>query len=397
MEQDHSKRGYFKVKKSLLIVLFLTATVWLLHTVIPGILEKNMNIVEAHTPYEISPDAKALHKSLFIIDLHSDSLLWNRDLTRASQRGHVDIPRLQEGNVALQVFSATTKSPRGQNYSSNSANTDNITSLAVLQGWPVETWSSLFARADFQVEKLRALATETEDLILIRTKQDFRNLVTKRETNPNVVGAMYLIEGAHPLQGDLDNLDKLYSKGLHFVGITHFFDNELGGSLHGKSQAGLTEFGRAVVERANQLEMTIDIAHASPQVVDDILAISSRPVVLSHGGFKGVCDRDRNLPDSLMVDVANAGGIVGVGYWEGAVCDASPAGIVRAIRYGIDLLGIEHIALGSDFDGAVTTTFDTSELAALTQTMMNDGFTEQEIRAVMGENMRLFLLNQLPD
>jgi len=208
---------------------------------------------------------------------------------------------------------------------------------------------------------------------------------------------MYLIEGAHPLEGQLENLDRLHSKGLHFVGITHFFDNELGGSLHGESQAGLTGFGRAVVERANQLEMTIDIAHASPQVVEDILAISSRPVVLSHGGFKGICDTDRNLSDELMVKVAAAGGIVGVGYWDGAVCDASPAGIARAIRYGIDLLGIEHIALGSDFDGAVTTTFDTSELAVLTQTMLNDGFTEREIRAVMGENMQRFLLDQLPD
>ncbi len=98
-----------------------------------------------------------------------------------------------------------------------------------------------------------------------------------------------------------------------------------------------------------------------------------------------------------MVKIAKAGGIIGVGYWDGAVCDASPIGIVRAIRYGIDLLGVEHIALGSDFDGTVTTTFDTSELAVLTQTMMNEGFTEQEIRAVMGENMRRFLLDQLPD
>ena len=98
-----------------------------------------------------------------------------------------------------------------------------------------------------------------------------------------------------------------------------------------------------------------------------------------------------------MVKIAKAGGIIGVGYWDGAVCDASPFGIVRAIRYGINLLGVEHIALGSDFDGTVTTTFDTSELAVLTQTMMNEGFAEEEIRAVMGENMRRFLLDQLPD
>ncbi|MFK7976218.1 MAG: dipeptidase, partial [Halioglobus sp.] len=183
---------------------------------------------------------------------------------------------------------------------------------------------------------------------------------------------------------------------LHFVGLTHFFDNALGGSLHGTSQAGLTDFGREVVKRAAQLEMTIDIAHVAPAAVPEILALSSRPVILSHGGFKGACDTDRNLSDALMVEMAEAGGIIGVGYWDGAVCDATPLGIVRVIRYGIELLGLEHIALGSDYDGTVATPFDTAELAILTQTMLDEGFTEQEIRAVMGGNMQRFLLEQLP-
>jgi membrane dipeptidase len=386
------------MKKILLTVLIVAFTVWLVLSVLPGSLERSLNVVEEHAPYVISPEAGALHESLFIVDLHTDSLLWDRDLALASERGQVDIPRLQEGNVALQVFSATTKSPRGQNYTRNKAGTDNVTALAIVQGWPLKTWGSLFSRADYQLEKLRSLiAKKTNSMVLVRTKRDLDQLLNARDGNPNVVGAMYLIEGAHPLEGKLENLDKLNEKGLYFVGITHFFDNELGGSLHGESHAGLTEFGRAVIARTNQLEMTIDIAHASPQVVEDVLAISDRPVVLSHGGFKGVCDTDRNLADDLMVKIAKAGGIIGVGYWDGAVCDASPIGIVRAIRYGINLLGVEHIALGSDFDGTVTTTFDTSELAVLTQTMMNEGFTEQEIRAVMGENMRRFLLDQLPD
>ena len=386
------------MKKMLITVLIVAFAIWFVRSVVPGVLERSLNVVQEHAPYVISPGARALHKSLFIVDLHTDSLLWDRDLALASERGQVDLPRLQEGNVALQVFSATTKSPRGQNYTQNEAGTDNVTALVVVQGWPLETWGSLFSRADFQLEKLRTLvAKNANNMVLVRTKPDLRRLFKARDVNPNVVGAMFLVEGAHPLEGKLENLDKLHEKGLHFVGITHFFDNELGGSLHGESHAGLTEFGRAVVARTNQLGMTIDIAHASPQVVEDVLAISDRPVVLSHGGFKGVCDTDRNLTDDLMVKIADAGGIIGVGYWDGAVCDASPIGIVRAIRYGIDLLGVEHIALGSDFDGTVTTLFDTSELAVLTQGMMNQGFTEQEIRAVMGENMRRFLLNQLPD
>ena len=208
---------------------------------------------------------------------------------------------------------------------------------------------------------------------------------------------MYLIEGAHPLEGDLDNLDSLQAQGLQFVGLTHFFDNELGGSLHGISGEGLTDFGRNVVARADQLNMTIDIAHASPQMVRDVLALTSRPVILSHGGFQGHCDSPRNLDDELMLQVADAGGIIGVGYWDATACDYTPAGIAKSIRYGIDLMGLEHIALGSDYDGAVTTSLDTSELAALTQAMLDQDFTEEEIRAVMGGNMLRFLREQLPD
>ena len=89
--------------------------------------------------------------------------------------------------------------------------------------------------------------------------------------------------------------------------------------------------------------------------------------------------------------------MIGIGYWEAAVCDATPAGIVRSIRYAIDLLGLEHVALGSDYDGATAVMLDTSELAILTETMLQEGFTVPEIRMVMGENVKRFLLANLPD
>lgn len=380
---------------TLVVLLGLIAGVLVL---LPAKLERSMNVTLPHEPFVVSPAAQALHESLFIVDLHSDSLLWKRNLAKHSDRGQMDLPRLRQGNVGLQVLSATTKSPSGQNYAANDADSDTITALAIVQGWPVATWRSLMARAQYQLEKLTALvADETNRLILVRKKPDLEKLLEQRAQGKDVMGVMYLIEGAHPLEGKLENLATLRNDGLHFVGLTHFFDNELGGSLHGTSQAGLTEFGRAVVQRAAELEMTVDIAHVSPAAVPQVLALSDRPVILSHGGFKGICNTDRNLSDALMVQMAEAGGIVGVGYWEGAVCDATPLGIVRSIRYGIELLGLEHIALGSDYDGAVTTPFDTAELAILTQTMLDEGFTEPEIRAVMGGNMQRFLLAQLPD
>ncbi len=385
------------MRKSLFAIGLLIALVVLARLALPGYLERGINRVQPHDPYPVSARAQALHDSLFIADLHTDSTLWARDLAQESDRGHVDLPRLRRGNVGLQVFSATTKSPRGQNYESNTGGSDNITLLAVVQGWPVATWRSLYARASYQLDVLRALSQDpAAGMSLVRTRADFEELLAARARGENVVGAMYLIEGAHALDGELDNLDRLHERGLHFVGLTHFFDNRLGGSLHGVSGEGLSEFGAAVVRRAEALGMNIDIAHASPQMVRDVLAIATRPVILSHGGFRGACDTPRNLDDDLMREVAAAGGIIGVGYWEAAVCVPTPAGIARSLRYGIDLLGVDHVALGSDYDGAIAAPFDTSELAALTQAMLDDGFSEAEIRAVMGGNVKRYLLEQLP-
>ena len=128
-----------------------------------------------------------------------------------------------------------------------------------------------------------------------------------------------------------------------------------------------------------------------------MLDLSTAPVILSHGGVKGLCDMSRNLDDALIQRIAAEGGLVGIGYWDGAVCDITPLGVVRSIRYAVDLLGIDHVALGSDYDGSTEVLFDTSELAILSQTMLDEGFTETEIRQVMGENAKQFFLANLPD
>ena len=142
--------------------------------------------------------------------------------------------------------------------------------------------------------------------------------------------------------------------------------------------------------------MVIDIAHASHATVSDVFDMASKPVVVSHGGVQAVCNYNRNLTDEELKRLAANGGVIGIGYWEAAVCDDSPAGIVTAMNHVRDLVGIEHIALGSDFDGAVRTRFDTSELAVLTQALMDAGYTEEDIRAIMGGNVLRVLGETLP-
>ncbi|NYF30520.1 dipeptidase [Sphingopyxis sp. JAI108] len=353
----------------------------------PGIIERGTNKIDGKPLPTVSERAKALHSTLTIVDLHSDTLLWKRDILDRATRGHMDLPRLEDGNVALQILASTTKSPKGQNYDANSGDTDNITALVIAQLQPVRTWNSLLERSLWHAEKLhRAVAASAGKLRAVDTPDDIGTLLAARRGKVPPVGAMLSIEGLHVLEGKLTNLDKLYAAGFRMAGLTHFFDNELAGSMHGLKKGGLTPLGRQVVETMEAKGMIVDIAHCSKACVADILKIARRPVVSSHGGVQATCQVNRNLSDEQIKGVAATGGVVGIGYWDAAVCDTSPSSIAKAMKHVRDLVGIQYVALGSDYDGATTVRFDTSKLAQVTQALINAGFSDDEIRAAMGGN-----------
>ncbi|MBA4764289.1 dipeptidase [Qipengyuania huizhouensis] len=369
------------------IAVLVIAALVAFFTIAPGYVERDLNRIDGEPLIAVSQEARDLHADLQIVDLHSDTLLWKRDMTQRASRGHVDLPRLRDGNVALQIFSSVTKSPRGQNYDSNTGDTDNITPLVIAQLQPLRTWGSLLERSLWHAQKLdRAVDEERDGLFQIHGAEDVDRLLRRRASGRDGVGAMLSIEGLHNLEGDPANLERLYDAGFRMAGLTHFFDNDLAGSMHGTQKGGLTDKGRAVVRRMEEMGMVVDIAHCSPACVADIIAIARRPVVSSHGGVQATCGVNRNLSDEQIRGVAATGGIIGVGYWPGAVCDTSPRSTASAMRHIRDLVGIEHVALGSDFDGSVTTRFDTSELSQVTQALMDEGFSEDEIRAAMGGN-----------
>lgn len=379
------------------LAIFLVLAVILALALLPGFVEGQINRVTPHEPYEVSEETRALHQRLVIADLHADTLLWARDPLKRASRGHVDLPRLDEGNVALQVFTAVTKVPSGQNYESNEAGSDVLPWLLMAQRWPARTWDSLLERALYQAWKLEdAERRAPETLRIIRSRADLDALLAAREEGSRQIGGLLGIEGSHPLEGEIANVEKLHAAGYRLMGLHHFFDNELGGSFHGITGAGLSDFGKEALVEMERLGITIDVAHSSPAVVEDVLALATKPIVLSHTGLRGACDSPRNLEDDLAKRIAEKGGIIGIGYWPGAICDSSPANVVRTIRYAIDLLGVDHVGLGSDYDGAVRTDFDTSELAVLTEEMRKANFTEEEIFKVMGGNVIRLLRENLP-
>ena len=359
--------------------------------------DRSMNKVTVNGPYLARPAAESLLRTLQVVDLHADALLWPRDLLDRHDYGHVDLPRLQQGQVALQVFSVVTKTPRGINYERNTDETDNITILALAERYPLRAWFSLRERAQWQAARLRdAVArsgTGRDDapgLALVRSRQDLDDLLAARATR-NRVGALLATEGLHPLEGKLANLDTLVAAGFRMFGLTHFFDNELGGSAHGVAKAGLTPFGRQVVARLDSLGMIIDLAHASPTVFDEVLALARRPVVVSHGGVQGTCPGPRNLSDDQLRRLAAKGGMLGIGYWDGAICEPTAAAFAKAVVYAVGVVGDEHVGLGSDFDGSTVTPFDASGMGLVVQSLQDAGLSDATIAKVMGGNaIRLF-------
>jgi microsomal dipeptidase-like Zn-dependent dipeptidase len=365
----------------------------------PAFVERGMNRVDASRAGPVSDAARRLHASLFVADLHSDLLLWHRDPLARGARGHTDVPRLGEGNVALQVFSTVTKTPRGLNYERNTADSDNITALAVLQRWPVRTWGSLRERALFQAERLAdAAARSGGRLVLVRSAADLDTFVAARAAAPTErrVAALLATEGLQPLEGDLRHVDALHAAGFRMMGLTHFFDNEVAGSAHGVSRGGLTPLGRQVIPRLEALGILVDVAHASPRTVDDVLALATRPVVVSHGGVQATCPGPRNLTDDQLRRIAATGGVIGIGYWDGAVCEIGPASTARAIVHAVRVAGVDHVALGSDFDGATTTPFDAAGLPQVTQALLDAGLSPGDVAKVMGGNVLRLLRAALP-
>jgi microsomal dipeptidase-like Zn-dependent dipeptidase len=178
---------------------------------------------------------------------------------------------------------------------------------------------------------------------------------------------------------------------------SHFFDNDIGGSAHGVEKYGLTEKGKEVIRRMEAKGMLVDVAHASAKTIDDVLAMATKPVVVSHTGVKGTCDNQRNLSDDQLRSIAKTGGVIGIGFWDTAVCGQDAASIARAIRHAVNVAGIEHVGLGSDYDGAVKAPFDASGIALITDALINEGFSDEEIARVMGGNTIRLLLENLPE
>ena len=364
-----------------------------------GRTEARLCATAAAPPYHASDRARSLHERLWVADLHADSLLWGRDLLKRGNRGQVDVPRLIEGNVALQVLAATTQSPRHLDLERNDDRTDDVVLLAIAQGWPPATWRRLLPRALHLAARADAMAARSDgrlhDPAHDRRPRGVRSAPPAKTVR--ITAGLLAIEGAHALDRDPANVDVVADAGYRMMSPSHFFDNAFGGSAHGVTKGGLTDKGREMVERMEARCMLVDVAHASPATIDDVLAMARRPVVASHTGLRGACDNTRNLTDAHARAIAETGGVLGIGFWPTA-CGGDDATAIARVD-PVCRRRRRHRArrprLGLRWRGPGAVRRDRAGRAD--RRAHRGGFADDDIAKIMGGNVRRLLLDVLPD
>ena len=366
-------------------------------------------------PEAISPKARALHFSAVVIDTHDDTtqrlLDPTFDLGVRHADGGIDIPRMREGGLNALFFSiwipGTITGPK-----------------AVEQ-------------ALTQIEAVRRQARlHPRDLVLATTAKDIRRAVARHK-----IAALMGIEGGHMINEALTTLDRFFELGVRYMTLTHS-KNVTWADSSGEAPAhnGLTDFGQKVVANMNRLGMIVDISHVSDKTFYDVLALSQAPVIASHSSCRALCAAPRNMTDQMIKDLAATGGVIQINYYNGFLsqpfknatlaqdsriekeidalikqhCGDDIAcgdleylrlereymetgklprvdwmAIVDHIDHAVKLVGAEHVGLGSDFDGA-TMPFgmeDASHLPQITEALLKKGYSDRDIRNILGGNM----------
>ncbi|MDI6893242.1 MAG: dipeptidase [Bacillota bacterium] len=321
-------------------------------------------------------EAEKLHHECLVVDGHCDTLLrlWETRASLAQRRteGHLDLPRMREGGVDIQVFACYIEP----------------------QYKPDRGLERALQLVDFFHQQLEACP----ELFLIRTAGDIA-----RVRGEGRLGAMLAIEGGEGVGDDLSYLRTLYRLGVRLITLTWNQRNLIAdGVAEERTGGGLSTFGVQVVEEMNRLGMMVDVSHLSEAGFWHVAATCRAPFVASHSCCRALCDHRRNLTDDQIRALARAGGVVGINFAPNFLREDGRAtweDVLRHIEHVISLVGPAHVGLGSDYDGigaAPTGVEDVSRLPVLTRGMLERGFSEDDVRKILGENF-LRVLEQVMD
>jgi membrane dipeptidase len=312
--------------------------------------------------------ALRFHRDAVVVDLHADTLLQvaegARSLGVRSRTGHVDLPRLRAGGVDVQVF-AVWIAPQ---YAPDRGYARAMELLGAFQ---------------------RELGRSSDRLVLCTTVEEIRRAVASGKT-----AAVLSVENGEAIGDRLENLDTLYRHGVRILSLTWNGSNRLADGVGGTEHGGLTPLGRQVLARMQHLGIVVDVSHLSEVAFWQVLEATRGPVVATHSNAAAVHPHPRNLTDDQLQAIARRGGVVGVNFVPEFLGGASLAHVVRHVRHMVEVMGPDHVALGSDFDGTSTTPeglADVSHLPALTAALLRSGLRPEIVRKFLGENaLRVF-------
>lgn len=235
-------------------------------------------------------------------------------------------------------------------------------------------------------------------IITIKNKNDIQELYKS-----NQLGVILTVENGKALDSNISNIYRLYNRGIRQMGITWNFENELGVGCLSKYDTGLTEFGRRCIKTMNEINMIVDVSHASKNTFWNIAKCTSKPIMASHSNSYKLCNHKRNLADSQIKEIASGGGVIGVNYCSEFLTDSEIAGIkdvVNHIEYISNLVGVDYVCLGSDFDGVDKEKLPQNlkgvrDINKLEECLELRGFNKKEIKKIMGQNLFEFTQRNL--
>jgi membrane dipeptidase len=306
-------------------------------------------------------------------DMHSHPSRFHR--ANVSRIEPDEIERYRRAGIDVVVANISTDTPYRGGYVERDGT--EITAQQ-LHPKPGEPWAYTLDRFARIVETVRS-----GDVVLARKPEDV--VEARRKGKLALVAAL---EGADGLEGSMDHLRELQREGLGLIQLVHFRANELGHiQTWPYSPGGLTDFGREVVNESNRLGLIIDLAHANRATIRDVLALSTRPVIFSHTGALALHEGDRDLGDEEIRAIAAKGGVIGI--WPNGEEVPTVGEMVRHISYVRDLVGIDHVGIGSDLRGMSSYSEGFGEEAhfdAIDAALRAAGYSEADVAKVMGDN-----------
>ncbi len=361
-------------------------------------------------------DTQRIHRDALVIDTHNDvlyqSVMRGKDIGKRISSGHTDLPRIREGGIDVQVFAVWCNDKYGKGTAFAYANKQIDGLMEVIHNHPNEI----------------ALATTAADISAI--------------TAQGKIAAFIGVEGGHMIEGRIDYLDSLFARGARYLTLTWNNSTEWASSASDESRnpkklkhKGLTAFGRQVIHRMNELGMMVDLSHVGRQTFFDAIETTTKPVIVSHSNAYALMAHPRNLQDDQIKAVVENDGVICLNFYSGfldpvhytkinrlyekhvgdtvkrstdAKFDRLPAAAKEAllpplsllldhIDYMVKTAGIDHVGIGSDFDGISSTPIgldDCSDLPNLTAGLLQRGYTETDIRKILGENVLRVLAAQ---